>query len=72
MCNDQFIILGGHRHIHSYLVGIHNRHRLNRGGRGGQPKVDYSSKLVVINESIKEGRGFKNPKNESTSIMDAP
>ena len=42
------------------------------GKGGGQPKVDYSSKLLVINESIKGGRGFKKSKNESTSFMDAP
>ena len=55
------------------LGGIHNRrHSIARGGEGGQPKVDYSSKLLVINESIKGGRGSKNHKNESTSIMDAP
>ena len=28
-------------------------------GEGGLPKVDYSSKLLVIKESIKGGRGFK-------------
>ena len=33
------------------LEGIHNRRQLNSGGRGGQPKVDYSSKFLVINES---------------------
>ena len=29
------------------------------GEGGGQSKVDNSSKLLVINESIKGGRGFK-------------
>ena len=42
------------------------------GEGGGKPKVDYSSKLLVINESIKGGWGSKNHKNESTSFMDAP
>ena len=38
----------------------------------GQPKVDYISKLPVINESIKGRGGSKNRKNELTSFMDAP
>ena len=43
---------------------IHNRRRLNRGGREwGQPKVHCISKLLVINESIKGGGGSKNCKN---------
>ena len=43
------------------------------GGPGGQPKVDYSSELLVINESTKEGGGgSKNHKNESTSFIDSP
>ena len=33
------------------------------GEGGGQPKVDYGSKLLVINESIKEGGGSKSRKN---------
>ena len=60
------------KNLKDLLGGIHNRRRLNRGGRGGQPKLDYSSKLLVINESIKGGGGSKNRKNESTSIMDDP
>ena len=32
------------------------------GEGGGEQKVDYSSKLLVINESIKGGGGSKNHK----------
>ena len=32
------------------------------GEGGGQPKVDHSIKLLVINESIKGGGGSKNRK----------
>ena len=32
------------------------------GEGGGQPKVDHSIKLLVINESIKGGGGSKNCK----------
>ena len=38
-------------------------------GGGGQPKVDYSSKLLVINELIKGGGCSKN---ELMLFMDAP
>jgi len=43
---------------------IHKRRRFNRGVRGGgrsigQPKVDSSRKFLIINESIRRGRGFK-------------
>ena len=55
------------------LVGIY---ALSQGtylawgtSKGGHQKVDYSSKLLVINELI---RGLKNRKNVSTSFMDAP
>ena len=41
-----------------HIGGIHNQRQLNRGGRV-QPKVNYSSKLLIINESIKGGRGLK-------------